>query len=157
MGKFTDHFKAYLKNRLEAYGAVAEFCKQTGFARNTVEAWIDTEGGGSPTLTSLDIIEDKTDMKIAELLGLQPAKEPPGPVDLDAFARRVSEETIRALAIEESQPKPAESQTPSGLTSEQKELIATITAITDPHDLMMAKIAIQALVPATRLSKSNQK
>ena len=58
----AERLRNILNARLEQRGSVAEFCRKTGLARNTVESWL--AGISSPNVRNLDTI--------AEALGVQP-------------------------------------------------------------------------------------
>ena len=64
MRKSADLLSKRLNILLASHGAVADFCKKTGFSRTAVETWRD--GESSPTLKNLDVI--------AESLGVDPLK-----------------------------------------------------------------------------------
>ncbi len=75
-------FHSRLAERLKAHGAVAEFCRKTGFSRSLVDRWID--GVGAPALDSLD--------KVAHGLGV-PAWELIKP-EGDPLAQRMSKSAL---------------------------------------------------------------
>lgn len=73
-----DIFREKLRSALSQYGAVSEFCRQTGIGRTAVDRWLKDEGG--PSIESLD--------KIAEALGTTPDQLIKPPDDSIPLAKR---------------------------------------------------------------------
>lgn len=89
MGRASDAFLARIRTALEPRGAVAEFCRKTGFARGSVLNWL--EKGQSPNVENLD--------RIAEFLKVEPWELIKDPDDAPKAPKEHSiEDCLRAVA-----------------------------------------------------------
>lgn len=66
MSKASEIFASSLNRELSGYGSIAKFCRDTGFSRNAVEAWLS--GDSSPTVANLDRIAEALDLEPWELI-----------------------------------------------------------------------------------------
>lgn len=66
MDKPSERFKKRLTAALSERGAIAHFCRKTGFSRTGVQKWLD--GRATPTIASLETIADFFGCKVSELV-----------------------------------------------------------------------------------------
>jgi transcriptional regulator with XRE-family HTH domain len=104
--KASEYFMNALAQLRAVRGAVAEFCRKTGFARNTVESWID--GVAFPSLEKLDRIAEALEVPVDSLIA--PPKEERDRIsieemtkELEATSARLKEENARIFQLLQTQ------------------------------------------------------
>lgn len=96
MTKSAQLFLYRLARALEPHGAIAEFCRNTGFGRSSVQNWL--ERGQTPTIENLDRVAEGLGTTAWELLKPEePAMPAPKPEPTNADLL----EEIRALRASE--------------------------------------------------------
>lgn len=94
MRKSTDLLISRMASAFEPHGALAEFCRKTGFPRKTVENWL--QGTTIPT-TALDSIAEGLDMSPWDLIKPDAPDLPPTALEIVRILPRLNDDQLRAL------------------------------------------------------------
>lgn len=101
MDKASELFRKRLNEALEPRGAVADFCRKTDFARNTVEGWL--AGTASPSIRNLEVAAEALNTDPWELIKPEDTAAPkPQLIDLLRVLTSVDNPEVLGSFIEGS-------------------------------------------------------
>lgn len=120
MADSTKLFSQQIGKALEPHGAVAAFCRKTGFNRETVDRWIEEEA--SPTLRNLDKVAVALERDAWDLIRPREAGElVTFDIDWDQLKREIGAGGV--AAVEKAMRRPLHDVTPRNLTSHGVKLL----------------------------------